>query len=104
MTIFLTGASGLLGNALAHTFAGNPWQVHGTSHHRRPLAKGIRLHLVGLTQPGELNKLLQAIKPDAIVNAASLSVPADCEKDPQRSKVLNITLPTALARFATDQG
>ena len=103
MTIFLTGASGLLGHALAKAFAQTQWKVHGTSHRQRPSAKNICLHQVDLTKSEELNKLLKDIKPDAIVNAASLSVPADCEKDPLRSKALNITLPTEIARIANDQ-
>ena len=42
MKIFLTGASGLLGHALAVTFLKMDWEVHASSHAHPPPANGFQ--------------------------------------------------------------
>lgn len=101
MKIFLTGASGLVGAAFAlaarrrgHTVVGiqNSFQepVPGISHTR---------HL-DLTNLDQLTGIVLEEFPDAIVNTAALSRPADCAADPTHSEQLNVELPRALARLA----
>jgi dTDP-4-dehydrorhamnose reductase len=103
MTIFLTGASGLLGNALATAFTKSGWTVHAVHNKRKPTQPGLHLHKIDLTDSKELRHLLNCSKPDSIVNAAALSVPAKCQEDPLLSKALNVALPVELAQVAADQ-
>ncbi|MCZ6675223.1 MAG: SDR family oxidoreductase [Verrucomicrobia bacterium] len=104
MTIFLTGASGLLGHALAKAFLRKGWGVHGTVNQLPVQMDGLRIHNLDLSTSGELTNTLSNIGPQVIVNAAALSVPATCQIHPQLSHALNVILPNELARYAAQEG
>ncbi len=101
MKLFLTGASGLLGHSLAASFLDAGWDVHMSAHARRPKDKRSHIHEIDLSQIHVLGSLLEDLQPEAIINAAALTVPSDCEKNPERSKALNLQLPETLARYAS---
>ncbi len=101
MTIFLPGASGLVGSAFARAAARRGHHVVG---------------VVG-TFPGEIEGVTKTIRvdlsseaavaaavleqfPDAIVNAAAISSPEACDAKPALAEALNVALPTALAKLA----
>ena len=100
MNIFLTGASGLLGSAVAesahrrgHTVTG----VVGRSAVRVPgLARQLSLDLI---EPGPLHGAVLDLFPDVIVNCAAVAEPAQCDADPARSQALNVSLPQRLAQL-----
>jgi dTDP-4-dehydrorhamnose reductase len=104
MTIFLTGSSGLLGNALASAFLDNRWEVHGSVYRQSSSLPGLAAHPVNLADSAALRFLLDRIRPTAILNAAALSRPAECEANPELSKALNVNLPAELASYAKTQG
>jgi dTDP-4-dehydrorhamnose reductase len=104
MKIFLTGASGLLGNALAAAFLKSGWTVHASSHREPPNQEGLKIHHLDLADTASTRKLISDIQPDVIINAAALSVPAECEANPRLSHTLNAGLPWELARLARDNG
>jgi len=104
MKVFLTGASGLLGNTLALQFLEQGWQVHATSHTHRPVDPRLNLHSINLANTSEIAPLLESIQPQAIVNAAALTYPNACEKNPHLSKALNLSLPEALAQYVVEKG
>lgn len=102
MKLFLTGASGLLGHALASAFLDEGWAVHASSHTKQPLDRRLQLHPCDLSQTHALRLLLETVRLDAIINAAALTIPAECAKSPDLSKVLNITLTKTLAEVAAE--
>lgn len=102
MTIFLTGATGLLGHSLARAFLKKQWKVHVTAHDRTPKLEGLRIHYMDLSLRGKVAEGIKNVRPDAIVNAAALSMPAACQKNPALSRSLNLSLPVELATVATD--
>lgn len=104
MKVFLTGASGLLGNALAVRFLEQGWQVHASSNSHKPTATGLKRYEMDLSGTDRLSDTLGQIEPDAIVNAAALSIPAECTKHPGLSKKLNLLLPQSLANYAAKGG
>jgi dTDP-4-dehydrorhamnose reductase len=104
MKLFLTGASGLLGHALAVSFLKMGWEVHASSHQHPPLANGLRLHKVDLLNKDALREWLSQTRQNAIVNAAGLSVSETCDENPPLSQALNVELPCDLARIAGEQG
>ena len=104
MTIFLTGSSGLLGNTLAAAFIENGWEIHGSVHQQSAQINGMTIHKVNLADVSNLRVLLDQIQPKAIINAAALSRPADCDADPDLSEALNVNLPVHLASYAEEQG
>jgi len=98
MKILLTGASGLLGSAFARAAVRRKHEVIGlTGSYSEPLeglSKQKRLDLNNLTQ---LERTILEEFPDAIVNCAAISNPADCETDAESSAFINVTLPEKLA-------
>ena len=101
MKLFLTGASGLLGNALAASFLDKGWTIHASWHTRKPLLSEPKLHRSDLADVQQLESMLETIQPDLIVNAAALTIPSDCAKNPELSKAINVEMPVALASFSS---
>ena len=101
MTIFLTGASGLVGSAVARAAARRGHRVVGVvGGFSGDLPAVERKLAVDLTDEAALSAALLDVFPDAVVNCAAVSVPDACETDPARAQVLNVALPAALARHA----
>lgn len=101
MKILLTGASGLLGSAFALAAQRRGHHVLGIVGSYAGTLEGVaetrRLDLADL-RPLEALTLEQF--PDAIVNCAAISYPADCETDPSSSRLINVALPQKLALLA----
>jgi dTDP-4-dehydrorhamnose reductase len=101
MTIFLTGASGLVGSAFVRAAARRGHRVTGTVGTFAGELEGLTRRLpLDLTREAELTSAVLEAFPEAIVNCAAVSVPEQCETDPARSQLLNVTLPALLARLA----
>lgn len=101
MVIYLTGATGLAGSAIAEAACRRGHRVIGVgfrSEHPPPgLAKFLRLDL---SDEHEVFESVLDHFPDTIVNAAAVSEPIRCEQDPEGSARLNIGLPAILARLS----
>ena len=105
MKILLTGASCLVGSAVARIGARQGHTLIGvTGRYTGPLA-GLHTRLsLDLASPGAIGDLVRTFRPDAIINAAAISEPAACELNPVLSEALNIHLPTRLAERAREIG
>ncbi|MCH8475544.1 MAG: SDR family oxidoreductase [Opitutales bacterium] len=101
MKIFLTGASGLVGAEFAQAARRRGHTVIGTGFTFDGQVEGLSgYHQVDLTDHFSIQNLLLDAFPDAIVNAAALSSPADCDENPEKAHQLNTALPEALAQIA----
>ncbi len=103
MRLLVTGASGLLGLPLACQAAGRHTVV-GTVH-AHPLA-GVPFdtQVVDLTSRDEVDRLLEAVAPDAIIHTAALAFPEMCEDDLPLAERLNADLPAWVAAYAAGTG
>jgi dTDP-4-dehydrorhamnose reductase len=101
MTIFLTGASGLVGSGVARAAARRGHRVVGVVGNYAGEIEGLVVRrAVDLTdEPATSAAVLDAF-PEAIVNCAAVSVPDQCELDPARAQAMNVALPANLARLA----
>ena len=61
-------------------------------------------HAVDLGSTDAVHKLVRAVQPQAIINAAAVSEPAKCDEDLPRSQRLNVELPAQLAQLANETG
>ena len=101
MTIFLTGASGLVGAAVARAAARRGHRVVGVvGGYRGELEGVVETRPLELTDDAALDAAVLDVFPEAIVNCAAMAVPETCDADPVRAQALNVALPAALARLA----
>jgi dTDP-4-dehydrorhamnose reductase len=101
MTVFLTGASGLVGAAVARAAGRRGHRVVGVVGSYVGELSGVEKKIaVDLADETALTATLLDVFPDAVVNCAAVSVPEACDADPARAQVLNVALPTVLARLA----
>lgn len=101
MTIFLAGASGLVGSNFARAAARRGHRVVGTvGTFAGPLEGLARQVTLNLADEAAVTGAVLDTFPEAIVNCAALSVPEQCEANPALAQALNVTLPALLARLA----
>ncbi len=101
MKILLTGASGLVGSAFAQSATRRGHHVIGLVGTFTGDIPGLAVKRVAdLTDEAALTATALELFPDAIVNCAAISEPAQCDADPARAQALNVALPALLARLA----
>ncbi|MDP3069756.1 MAG: sugar nucleotide-binding protein [Opitutaceae bacterium] len=105
MTIFLTGASGLVGAAFARAAARRGHRVTGLVGTFAGAIEGLAVQrAVDLTREGDVTAAVLDVFPQAIVNCAAVSVPEQCDADPALAQALNVALPATFARLAHHVG
>jgi dTDP-4-dehydrorhamnose reductase len=105
MKILLIGSSGLLGHAYAKAAVRRGHEVIALYHSSPPVADGLAQTIqLDASLPEALTSLCLKLWPDAIVNAAAISTPADADADPQRAEKINVALPRHLAQLSTHIG
>lgn len=105
MRILLTGASGLVGGAFARAAAAAGHTVTGVvGRWPDPLPGLARQVALDLREAAAVRALVQAERPEVIVNAAAISEPPQCEAEPATAHALNVVLPEILAQAAAAQG
>lgn len=95
--IFLTGASGYLGQHLLHylySAAPEELEVHaafgGLEGFESEFAGyAASFHRVDLADEAAVRRLVLSLQPDAVIHCAAISSPAACEKDVARSGAVN---------------
>lgn len=101
MKIFLTGASGLLGSAFARSAARRGHRVIGVIGQSDATIDGLAETLrLELRDKAATERAVLDLFPDAIVNCAAVSRAADCERDPEGTRAVNVLLPEQLALLA----
>jgi len=100
MRILLTGASGLVGAAFARAAARRGHAVTGIVGGFTGELPGVATRrALDLCDEATVTASVPAEFPEAIVNAAAVSVPEACDADPARAKTLDVALPSNLARL-----
>lgn len=105
MKLLLTGASGLVGSAVARAAGGAGHEVFGITGRWNENVPGTAGLLArDLTDPAAAADLVRGFRPDVILNAAAVSEPAACAAAPERAQRLNVDFPAALAAAAHQVG
>jgi dTDP-4-dehydrorhamnose reductase len=94
--ILITGASGMLGEALCR-LARSKWSVLGLWHRHRVRMPGVAPLQADLADLSSLEALLSGVDLQAVIHTAALAQPSACERDPQGSAALNIQVAERLA-------
>jgi len=101
MRLFLTGASGLVGSnilSVAQRRGHEVIAVRGSWQGDLPGAT--KVVQVDLTERHTIQAAVLEGFPDAIVNAAGVTEPFLCDRDPEGSASINVDLPETLAQIA----
>ncbi|KAK8035630.1 RmlD substrate binding domain-containing protein [Apiospora rasikravindrae] len=93
-TAIITGATGLLGRQVTRAFERAKWTVKGTGFSR---ADGVDVLKVDLANAAEVEKTLDAVKPQAVVHCAANRFPDKCDNDPEGTRALNVAATKSLA-------
>ncbi|MFN2144420.1 MAG: SDR family oxidoreductase [Anaerolineales bacterium] len=103
MKILITGSSGLLGLNLALELSANH-KVVGAD--RNPLKSGPQFEpmTVDLLAPDAVARLLDQVRPDAMIHCAALANVDACESDPEAAQRLNAWLPGEIAARCAEHG
>ena len=100
MRILVLGASGLVGSHVLAEARGRGHEVAGTC--RSQAVTG--LERLDLADAPALQRLLDRVRPEAVVHAAGWTWVDGCERDPGRSLRENVEQPLAVARWCRDHG
>jgi len=107
--LLVTGVSGLLGLNLAY-LAADQFHVTGVLRQERAatmeVAREARFETVtaDLTQPEDIERLLELAKPDIVVHCAAMTDVDRCEGNPEEAYQANVRLPGMLACAAARKG
>ncbi len=103
-TIMVTGASGLLGGNLLLSAEQRPERLIGVYHHHPVHLSGVTLVGADLTDPDQLDRLVQEFRPTWVIHGAALTNVDYCEAHPEAAMIVNALVPWRLARAARRQG
>ncbi|MEN8445514.1 MAG: NAD(P)-dependent oxidoreductase, partial [Cyanobacteria bacterium J06555_13] len=78
------------------------WDVYGIYHSRSLTIPGTNLLKIDLTNTQELQKLFQAVQPDAVVHLAAESSPNRCQEQPESSHQINVMVSRNIAKQCAD--
>lgn len=101
--LLITGASGLLGYALCRR-ARSSYAVYGICHRKDVSVEGVRKVRADLTDPEQRADCFRRVNPHAVIHAAALSRPNDCERDPAASDEINCQASVEIARHCARGG
>jgi len=99
MRVAVTGASGLLGRALASRLSAKGIPVVAGIHRSTiPATPGIEAVPLDLLDEGSIARWLDSAQPDCIVHAAAWTDVDGCERDRKRAEALNVNATCQLVR------
>lgn len=94
--LVITGASGMLGHALCrHAVERGP--VVGLFRRHRPQVPGLDPVRVDLRAEGLVERMIDDLRPAAVIHAAAVADVAACETDPGHCEIINVQVPGRLA-------
>ncbi|XP_059846724.1 methionine adenosyltransferase 2 subunit beta isoform X4 [Hypanus sabinus] len=92
--VLVTGATGLLGRAVYKEFAENGWDAVGCGYRRaRP-----RFEKVNLLEAGDVRRIIQEVKPHAVVHCAAERRPDVVQNRPDYAQQLNVNSSACIAK------
>lgn len=101
--LLITGASGFLGPCLCRA-AASKYSVIGVSHRNSIAVPGIQQISVDLCDERALAKAFDEIKPEAVIHAAAMAMPNQCQDSPSQSHKINVSVSLSIAAFCRDRG
>jgi len=102
--VVITGSNGLLGQSLLNLLLKDKdsYQVYGFSRGKnRSGREDFNYISIDITEKEELDKKLEQIQPDFIINTAAMTQVDDCETNKQACDILNVDVVKWITSFAS---
>jgi dTDP-4-dehydrorhamnose reductase len=96
----LTGAGGALGSVLMRVLSEAHQNVYGLVSEHGPAPDVGKVLRVDLTDPERYRDRLFALAPRAIIHLAAVSTVAECVRDPERARAVNVDATAALLELS----
>ena len=103
-SVLITGASGFVGENLAHRFRREGCELALTHCSTAPRAAADRHFRVDLSRPGDFTRALGDFRADAVVHTAALINPDFCERNPEQAWAVNAGGAGEVSRWAESRG
>lgn len=100
--LIITGASGMLGDALCRLARPN-WTVYGVYLRHRPVIKGVLPVKADLTVGDNALALVKRIRPRALIHTAANAQVTSCEANPAEAEIINVDIPARLAEICAHE-
>ncbi|MEM9137169.1 MAG: SDR family oxidoreductase [Cyanobacteria bacterium P01_F01_bin.42] len=100
--LLITGASGFLGWYLCQEATKQGWKVYGTAFSKLPDVPNVQLCQVDLTNLDVVRSLMKQIRPDAVIHAAAMGRPNECQDNPEQSYAINMNATESLAKLCDE--
>src|SRR6516225_4949734 len=104
MTLLLTGASGQLGSYMLRELKRGGRDFVAWSGSRNGQHLGVPLLPVDLSDADQVTVAFRQARPSVVVHAAALASVADCLRDPDRARRINVEGSALLAELADKAG
>ena len=102
-SVLITGASGFVGENLAHRFR-QGCRIYLASGKNRPQAEAAGVFCVDLALRDDFSRRLGDLEVDAVIHTAAMVSPDACEKDPSAAHAVNVEGTREVARWAEARG
>jgi dTDP-4-dehydrorhamnose reductase len=102
-SVLITGASGFVGENLAHRFK-EDCSLYLAYGLQRPRAKADEVFSVDLGVRDDFSRVLGDLNVDTVVHAAAIGSPGLCEEDPSMAHAVNVEGTQEVARWAEARG
>lgn len=101
--ILITGSNGLLGQKLVNKLAGKD-NTHliatARGENRLPFTEGYTYHTMDISNPEEVNKVFDQVKPEIVIHTAAMTHVDQCESDKEGCWDLNVNATENLLKAA----
>lgn len=103
--VLITGSNGLLGQKLVNFFM-EEYEVHALSRgsNRNSNSKGYDYYNIDVTDFNSLNKIIDTVKPDFIINSAAMTNVDECEVKQDECYNINVEVVNKLVQSCKKNG
>ena len=104
MKILVTGASGMLGEALIREYASHAFDIVAVGGQSKPVMCGVSCYSCDLNSPEAVIEILEKENPDFVVHAAAITNHRYCEEHPEQARAVHAHATKKIADYCKNSG